>query len=252
MRRLLAAILLIEVVLLLGCEGGGTERPVPAPSRVSETATPPPPPAPGAQFSTQASVTVHITETGAVEYVSQLELTETAGVRATVTDAVLEFASFWDNRSYPFGPEIWIGGGVVSPLGTLRSRPIVVREDFPWSHHDQLYVRLSYIDAASTTAKSLGIGASIPPIPDPPPGARLTVIGTVMKTGQGIVPGATVTVLKGHGAGRTATTNEAGEYRLTDLKPGDYSLEVSKPGYTTTGFDGSLLSSMTWNLVFLD
>jgi len=61
------------------------------------------------------------------------------------------------------------------------------------------------------------------------------IAGIVSDTTGAIVPGATVTVTSlATGAARTTTTNGSGEYRISQLPPGRYTLAVA-----VTGFEGS-------------
>src|SRR6266480_751755 len=56
--------------------------------------------------------------------------------------------------------------------------------------------------------------------------------GTVSDQKGGVITGATVTVTnKATGTGRTATTNDSGEYRLDLLPAGSYDLKVSASGF---------------------
>src|SRR5438445_2471544 len=56
--------------------------------------------------------------------------------------------------------------------------------------------------------------------------------GTVSDQKGGVIRGATVTVTnKSTGTGRTATTNDNGEYRLDLLPAGSYDIKVSATGF---------------------
>jgi len=59
------------------------------------------------------------------------------------------------------------------------------------------------------------------------------VAGTVKDTTGAVVPGATVTIKSSTGDNRTQTTDNAGNYRFTFLKPGDYVLSATAAGLKT-------------------
>ena len=58
------------------------------------------------------------------------------------------------------------------------------------------------------------------------------VVGVVTDQSGAIVPNATVTVTsKATGEAHAATTNSSGSYRVPLLKPGDYTIVVTAPGF---------------------
>ena len=62
---------------------------------------------------------------------------------------------------------------------------------------------------------------------------RGDIAGKVVDEQGRVVPGATVTATnKGTGAARTATTNDFGEYALTNLEPGKYDLTVESSNFS--------------------
>jgi outer membrane receptor protein involved in Fe transport len=65
--------------------------------------------------------------------------------------------------------------------------------------------------------------------------AQAAINGTVRDTSGAIIPDASV-VLHNNGTklDRPATTNSVGAYVLTDVRPGNYDLRVSKDGFTTS------------------
>jgi hypothetical protein len=70
------------------------------------------------------------------------------------------------------------------------------------------------------------------------------ISGTVTDSTGKVVPGATVTITNaGTGATRTTTTNESGDYTVTKLPPGMYSLTVS-----ATGFNKSVVKDIELNV----
>jgi len=59
-----------------------------------------------------------------------------------------------------------------------------------------------------------------------------TIVGEVTDPSEAAIPGATVRVInQSTGFTRQLTTNEAGQYRVTPLQPGTYSVEVEAPGF---------------------
>ncbi|MBA2525809.1 MAG: carboxypeptidase regulatory-like domain-containing protein [Pyrinomonadaceae bacterium] len=59
------------------------------------------------------------------------------------------------------------------------------------------------------------------------------IVGRVVDSTEKTVPGATVTATnKGTGQARTATTNDSGEFSITDLPPGKYDLTVEAPSFS--------------------
>jgi hypothetical protein len=59
-----------------------------------------------------------------------------------------------------------------------------------------------------------------------------SVLGIVRDESGAVLPGAAVTLSSQEAAGVTATTNENGEYRFTQVLPGTYSLAVSLTGFS--------------------
>ncbi len=58
------------------------------------------------------------------------------------------------------------------------------------------------------------------------------IAGRVVDSTEKIVPGATVTATnKGTGQSRTATTNDSGEFSITNLPPGKYDITVEAPSF---------------------
>ena len=61
-----------------------------------------------------------------------------------------------------------------------------------------------------------------------------TVQGTVVDESQGVLPGATVTATEiSTGLQSLAVTTESGRYRLDNLTPGQYKLQIELPGFAT-------------------
>src|SRR5579875_1949217 len=61
------------------------------------------------------------------------------------------------------------------------------------------------------------------------------ILGTVKDASGAVIPGAKVTLTStATGVSTTATTGPTGSYVFAQLKPGHYSLTVSKQGFQTT------------------
>jgi hypothetical protein len=78
------------------------------------------------------------------------------------------------------------------------------------------------------------------------------IIGTVRDSQGGAVPNADVTVSNpATGFSQTFTTNDDGEFSAVQLKPGDYTVEVTAPGFgksTQTGYHVEVGSALTANI----
>jgi len=74
--------------------------------------------------------------------------------------------------------------------------------------------------------------------------AQATITGTVRDTSGAILPGVTVEASSPVMIEkvRSVTTDESGQYRIVDLRPGVYSLTVTLPGFNTFKRDGIELS----------
>src|SRR5215510_7714690 len=78
--------------------------------------------------------------------------------------------------------------------------------------------------------------------------AQASLTGTVRDASGGVLPGVTVEAASPSliEKVRTATTDETGQYRIVDLRPGTYSLTFTLPGFNTVKRDGiELLGSAT-------
>jgi YVTN family beta-propeller protein len=60
-------------------------------------------------------------------------------------------------------------------------------------------------------------------------------------SGSKSISGASVAALQGAEVKGTATTNEAGDYSIFNLKPGTYDIEVSATGYESQGIEGQIV-----------
>src|SRR5690348_16625580 len=70
-----------------------------------------------------------------------------------------------------------------------------------------------------------------------------TILGTVQDPSGSMVAGAKVTVTNtGTNQSSTTATNGLGYYEIPYLKPGEYKLQVSSPGFKTTDRSGVTLA----------
>lgn len=71
-----------------------------------------------------------------------------------------------------------------------------------------------------------------------------TILGTVKDTTGAVVPGATVVITNtDEGAARNVTTDASGNYELVDVKPGHYSVSVTKTGFQRSDVAGLTLAA---------
>ena len=72
---------------------------------------------------------------------------------------------------------------------------------------------------------------------------KAAITGTVTDQTGAVLPGATATITDGAGLTQTATTNDHGEYSLSGLPAGNYTLTVSAPAFKEFRSDGLTLTS---------
>jgi len=71
-----------------------------------------------------------------------------------------------------------------------------------------------------------------------------TLLGTVKDTSGAVIPDATVVVTNtDEGSSRSVTTDVKGNYELADVKPGHYTVKVSKSGFRTAEVTGLVLTA---------
>ena len=71
-----------------------------------------------------------------------------------------------------------------------------------------------------------------------------TVTGIITDSGEGVIPGANVTILNtGTGISREQTTNAVGSYTLASLQPGNYELIVTSDGFRQYTQQGIVLQT---------
>ena len=87
--------------------------------------------------------------------------------------------------------------------------------------------RFSYSRLATTIALFLFLVS-----PAMAQGTTGDIVGRVVDSAEKTVPGAIVTATnKGTNQARTATTNESGDFSITDLPPGKYDITVEAPSF---------------------
>jgi hypothetical protein len=77
----------------------------------------------------------------------------------------------------------------------------------------------------------------------PPSGVTASIAGAVTDQTGAVLTGASVTVKGADGAAKTTTTNDHGEYSITDLPAGTYSITVSAVGFKDFQADGIALAA---------
>src|SRR5579863_2050241 len=69
-----------------------------------------------------------------------------------------------------------------------------------------------------------------------------TLAGTVIDSTGGVISGATITVTRGSLV-KTVTTNEKGEYKISGLPPGSYTVTVTLQGFQDFKTENVVLSA---------
>ncbi|MGD0515449.1 MAG: carboxypeptidase regulatory-like domain-containing protein, partial [Terriglobales bacterium] len=72
---------------------------------------------------------------------------------------------------------------------------------------------------------------------------KAAITGTVTDQTGAVLPGATATITDGAGLTQTATTNDHGEYSLSGLPAGNFTLTISAPAFKEFRSDGLTLTS---------
>jgi carboxypeptidase family protein len=66
-------------------------------------------------------------------------------------------------------------------------------------------------------------------------GTSRSLAGVVLSL-NGALPGVVMQIVNGPNAGRTATTTSEGRFLMTDLRDGQFTIRLSKPGYVTAEY----------------
>src|SRR5687768_11391131 len=77
-------------------------------------------------------------------------------------------------------------------------------------------------------------------------GAQATLAGTVSDASGAVLPGVTVEITSPVliEKVRTAVTDNTGQYRITELRPGTYGMTFTLPGFTVVKRDGVTVSGL--------
>ena len=235
------AVILTMLGCVLGCHEGRPAAPTPIPL------PPPPPPPVVAKVSGSMNVTTALTETGGYKYTVEIQLVEAGGVSATIASVDLAPTDAWGPNPpiATFGPEVWIGGNVIPAHGTLTSRPLVALEEVISDYPRPLSAVITIADPTSSRNRTIALMDPAQRWPEPPPGARFSLSGTVADTANRALPDVTVEISDGANAGRTSTSDENGTFRLTDLRPGTFFVSFSRTGYRSTSTSVELKSNLS-------
>ena len=223
------------VVLFSGC-GGGSSPVVPTPRVTTAPAL----------LKAGMTVSSALASSGGYHYEIQLEISESAGVAVTLECVEIWAGDWGDPVAVACGADVWPDGNVVPAGGALKSKPIVIEEEFPYEYYAEFAATISFRDGPAVLSKSFLVNAKAPDIPRPQAGARFGMTGVVFEQGTGRqLDGVTIQVVSGKNAGRRATTDIEGRYAFTGLEPDGLSVEFSRPGYTGTGTWVELASNRT-------
>jgi hypothetical protein len=221
------------VVMLPAC--GGSSSPT--------SATPASPPVATANVSIMSiSVSAQARSGSGFSYRVIVHLKEAGGVAATITslDIVMKSGTTTTVSSHYESP--MVGGSNVCPAGgTCDSREFTIEDaDATHAYATSVQATVAYADASARTATASGSGdvpplatTPTPPTPQPTPGAptyRLT--GVISDESRQPIPNATLEVLNGNNAGKSATTDATGTYVFDALVAETFRLRASAADFT--------------------
>jgi hypothetical protein len=173
-----AGAVLFAVVLFSGC-GGGNSPVAPTPGLTTAPAL----------LKAAMTVSSALTSSGGYHYEVQLEISESAGVPVTLECVEIWAGDSWvDPVAGACGADVWPDGNVVPAGGALKSKSIVIEEDFPYEYYGELAATIWFRDGPAVLSKSLLANARAPDIPRPPAGARFGITGTVYGGRHGPAP----------------------------------------------------------------
>jgi hypothetical protein len=163
-------------------------------------------------------VAVHLHESaGTPATIVAIDLTFTTGTSATV--------------SAHFDQPISDAANVCPANGSVDSRELVVVDADPsHAYATTAQARVSFTDNSTVIGTTTGSAAVPPLIPPPPQTFVLTGVITDAGTHAGI-PGASLNVLAGPNAGKSATTDSSGTYVMRDLLADSFRLRASASDY---------------------
>src|SRR5262245_62322819 len=100
------------------------------------------------------------------------------------------------------------------------------------THREAAMQRATLVALAAIV--TVACGGSSPNSPTPLASANHWTIGGIIRSTGTPIVGASVRVLDGANAGKTATTDAGGRYVLAGLEQGGFTIQVSATGYLTT------------------
>ena len=194
-------------------------------------------------------VTTALTPAGGYEYKVAIQLSETAGIAAKIVRVELAPTDAWG--PYPpiatFGAEAWEGDGTIPAHGTLSLRPLQTTVETIFDYYRPLEATVVFSDTTSAASREAWLVDSTQRPPEPPAASRFFLTGKVVDGANRALPDVTVELFDGANAGRTATTDADGIFRLTDLGPGKCSVRFSKQGHASTFTSIELMSNLSFN-----
>ncbi len=171
------------------------------------------------------------------KYTLNIHVTESAGTNAKINTVDVVFykdGSVFAQIESPYGPEAWLNeNNTIAAFGVLNTRDLVIDDDVTGIFADRVDAKLDYVDGLQNTA-ALTVTSKIPPLAGPAPGSQFAMTGTVYEVpGSFPVHGATVKIVQGPNAGRSAVTDGSGRYALPNMAVGTFVVEISKTEYAT-------------------
>lgn len=225
-------------VAFAGCGGGG--------SPSGPTQTPPPP----KNFTATGTLTM----TSAVEgvsnqYTATIQVSEHGGLGATMGDVDITYSlggaplatATWESS------QAWVGGTRLNALNNIASNFLVATDPESTIVPDSATATLHYTDDNQKVG-TVTLNASIPAPPEPPPGSRFTVTGTVTESPKNTgLKEATITVQTGETAGKSTKTDSKGHYTLKEVGGGIVTIRASKSKYNAADQTINLRANSTLN-----
>jgi hypothetical protein len=207
--------------------------------------------APIAYLAATMAVASTLTSSGGYRYEVEVEVTERAGVAATIECVEIAYNDHWHDP-WPLlrlcGPDSWQDGNVIRANGVLRSRTAIIEEHFPFEYYRAFIVTITFQGATAPDRRAVLVHADAPPMPEPPAGARFELEGTVYDGTALGLGDVTVLVTSGANAGRKTTTARDGQYTLAGLESDTFSVRFSRAGYVETNASVGLTSNRSFDV----
>jgi len=199
----------------------------------TEPGSAPKPPSPNISIVSM-SVAAETLGSGAHVYRVTVKLRESGGAAATIAAVDLTFmnGSSAVVSTHVDRPISDAAANVVTPNATMDSRELMTMDDDPsHPHATSVTAKVTYTDGASMTSSATASAAV--PLSSAP---RFTLSGVVSEenTAGRAVVGGMVQVVDGPNAGKTSSTDGAGNYTLQDLAGGSFSIRATASGYNAT------------------